>query len=228
MKKTTKTKVKHCIADAKNLMTKSMDTNGMSLNEILSSIDSHQSNDEMEDGPDFPSFVPIHTLQKIKETLGKKEIKVDDSGQEILVPVYAEEEKAKVIFGLLAERGINLLDHLEDCLGKVGYDVDMVDSINASVGRVGEMLRDICDLQYKKSKLENERTNLEIQKYKADLKKRELDIKEKAVEKGPSNTNVIAVGNAHELLKMMQSNKTLNDEIQEVDLIEGGEDGQEE
>ena len=64
---------------------------------------------------------PVNTLSKIKEILSAKKIIKDDSGKDQEVPVYQEDEKVKIIFGLLAEKGINLLDNLEKILEKDGY-----------------------------------------------------------------------------------------------------------
>ena len=92
------------------------------------------------------------------------------------------------------------------------------------MGRVSELLRDIGEMQYRKAKLENERTNLEIQKYKADLKKRELDIKERAADNGPSNTNVIAVGSTQDLLEIINGTKG-KEHIKEISILEEEDDG---
>jgi hypothetical protein len=161
----------------------------------------------------MPKHLPMNTLEKIKEKLGEKVKVKDEDGNEILQPIYKEEEKIKAIFGLLSERGLNLLDFLEKTLSEAGYTAQMVGSINETMDRTTQILRDIAEIQYRKAKLENERTHLEIQKYKADLKKREIEIKEKANENGSGNTNVIAVGNPSELIAIMEGKRNIQESV---------------
>jgi hypothetical protein len=141
----------------------------------------------------------------------------------ILAPLYNEEQKANVIFAMLAERGINLLDHLENCLAEVGYNTNVVMSINETMGKVADLMNNIGENQYRKAKLENERTHLEIQKYKADLKKREIEIKEQVAQQGPGNTNVIAVGSTSELLEIMSGNKGAENIVEVPEREDNGE-----
>jgi len=135
----------------------------------------------------------------------------------------SEEEKAKLIFALLAERGINLLDHLENCLAEVGFNANVVMSINETMKQVGNLMENIGESQFRQEKLKNERIHLEIQKYKADLKKREIDIKEKVADAGPGNTNIVAVGSASDLLEMMSGGDV---NVSETNVVES-EDGEE-
>lgn len=190
--------------------------NGIDVAEIFDMVTGNTDMDAV--GVDH---IPLHSLKEIKEKLGKKEVVAQEDGPDILQPIYNEEQKVQVIFGLLSEKGINLLDFLENVLAETGYNGKVLFSINETMGKVTELLRDISDMQYKKAKLENERTHLEIMKYKADLKKREIDIKEKAVDKnlGSSGTQVIAVGNPAELLAIMQGKKGVED-IAQADVVE--------
>lgn len=196
----TKKEVDSSIEENKKLMEDAKTKNGIDLDDILDIV-APSGDDDMLGGQS--THMPVNTLMIIKEKLGKKVIKKDEHGIDILAPLYDEEEKTKIIFQLLAERGINMLDHLEKILSVVGYNAAVVMSINETMGKVGTMMHEIGDLQYKKEKLKNERMHLEIQKYKADLKKREIDIKEKVADQGPSNNNIIAVGSANQLLEMM-------------------------
>jgi len=215
-----KKKVDDSIQETKKLMEDTKTANGVSVTDILSLLNGEAT--VPVDEEDSPQFIPIHTLKTIKEKLGVKVKKEDENGNVTFEPLHNEEEKAKMIFAMLAERGINLLDHLENCLSEVGYNSGVVISINETMSKVAEMLRDIGEIQYRKSKLDNERTHLEIQKYKADLKKREIEIKEKIADSGGGNTNVIAVGSAADLLSLMDGTKDIND-IQETKIIEDDE-----
>ena len=160
--------------------------------------------------------IPVHTLKQIKEKLGAKNEIVDADGNKMLQPLYDEEEKLKVIFGLLSERGLNILDYLENILNEQGFSEGLMMSINEAMGKTTEVLRDISEMQYKKAKLENERAYLEIQKYKADLKKREIEIKEQNNENNLSTrNNIIAVGSTSELMELINGNKSESD-IKEV------------
>jgi len=217
----TKKKVTKSIEDNKKLMEDVQANNGVSVNDIIGSLSDTPA--PVSDSDDGPEHLPIHTLNEIKEKLGKKVKKQDEDGNDIFVPLYDEEEKAKLIFALLAERGINLLDHLENCLAEVGFNANVVMSINDTMSKVGTMMQSIGDIQYRKAKLENERTHLEIQKYKADLKKREIDIKEKVADAGPGSTNIVAVGSASDLLDMMGGG-AIN--VSEANVVES-EDGEE-
>ena len=192
--------------DAKEKMEDVKTENGVGMKDIFELM-SLPSNDVPNEG----EHIPVHTLQKIKEQLGKKVKETDEEGNEVLKPLFDEEEKAKMIFGMLAERGINLLDYLEKHLGQEGFDSDVTFSINNTMEKVTTLLQSIGDMQYKKAKLENERSYLEIQKYKADLKKREIEIKEKKNEGGSGNTNVVAVGNPQELLALLSGEKNVED-----------------
>lgn len=215
-----KKKVHDGIGEAKKLMEDANAENGTSITDILAVISDKPT---VHSVPEHDGMhIPINTLQTIKKKLGEKVVKQDDDGNDILVPLYNEEEKAKLIFAMLAERGINLLDHLESCLSEVGYSEEVVSSINNTMGRVAETLRDIGEIQYRKAKLENERTHLEIQKYKADLKKREIEIKEQVANQGPSNTNVIAVGSTSELLALIGGERN-EDNIEESIIVKEDE-----
>jgi len=218
-----KKKVDDGIDEAKKLMEDAKAKNGVSVTDILSVLTGGAMPPSLDD--DEPQFLPVNTLKDIKEKLGEKKKVVAEDGTVSFEPLHNEEEKAKLIFALLAERGINLLDHLENCLAQVGYNANVVMSINETTSKVAEMLRDIGEIQYRKAKLDNERTHLEIQKYKADLKKREIDIKEKVADQGPSNTNIIAVGSANDLLEIMNGTKNA-DTIQEANVVEDN-DGEE-
>jgi len=218
----TKKEVIKGIKDNRKLIEDVQMNNGVNITDIISAISDTPV--PISDSEDGPQHLPIHTLNEIKEKMGKKVIRQDDNGDDILVPLYNEEEKAKLVFGMLAERGINLLDHLENCLAEVGFNAGVVMSINETMSKVGDMMHSIGEIQYRKEKLANERVHLEIQKYKADLKKREIDIKEKVADAGPSNTNIVAVGSASDLLELMGS-KNINN-IQEANII-GEDDGEE-
>jgi len=218
-----KKKVDDGIKDAKKLMEDAQAQNGCSIIDVLGVLGDGYVPSTIEQ--DEPVHIPINALKQIQEKLGEKVKRVDDVGNITFEPLHNEEEKAKMIFALLAERGINLLDHLENCLAQAGYHDKVVTSINDTMGKVAEMLRDIGEIQYRKAKLDNERTHLEIQKYKADLKKREIDIKEKIAETGPSNTNVIAVGSANDILEIINGSKGIEN-IQEAHVI-GDDDGEE-
>lgn len=161
---------------------------------------------------------PINTLEIIREKLASTK-QVDGAN----VSVYSEEDKVKIIFALLAEKGLNLLDSLEKVLEKDGYKYGsgsdggfeegsnkLVDNINDAFTNATNVLRDIAEIQYKKSKLELEKENLRIQDYKAKLKEKELLIKEKAINKqtgSSGNTNIIAVASQAELIALMKSQK---------------------
>ncbi len=204
-RKTNKTKVTESLHETKELMENANAENGVSVTDIMSML----SGDQLPANNDSESYVPIHTLQSIKDQLGKQVVKIDDSGNKIFENLYSQEKKAQLVFSLLAERGINLLDHLDTCLEEVGYNTSVVASINETMTKVAETLRNIGEIQFRKAKLENERTHLEIQKYKADLKKREIDIKEQVASQGNlgNGSQIIAVGSPQELLEIMNGEK---------------------
>ena len=199
------------ISTVKDLLSKVKGVNDVDITDILGIVPTTDE-EEME------GHIPVHQLTEIKSKLGEKKEVIKDDGSKFLEPLYTEEEKVKVIFGLLSERGINLLDYLERVLAENGFNTSLVMSINETMGKTTEVLRDIAEMQYRKAKLENERTHLEIQKYKADLKKREIEIKEREVDAGPGNTNIIAVGSTAELLEVMSGKN--HDKIKEVDIEE--------
>jgi hypothetical protein len=165
----------------------------------------------------------IHSLDIIKAKLSETKIIKNDRGIEESVPAYSEEDKVKIIFGLLAEKGLNLIDSLEKILERDGYKYalmgdgmmeegsnKLIENINETFSKTTDVLRDIAEMQYKKSKLELEKENLRIQDYKAKLKEKELTIKEKAINKqgnGSGNTNIIAVASQAELIALMKSQK---------------------
>jgi hypothetical protein len=215
-----KKKVDDGIEETKKLMEDAKAQNGVTVTDILAVLGGQPA--PVSGSDDGPQHLPIHTLNEIKKAMGARVKKVDEHGDEVFVPMYNEEEKAKIVFGMLAERGINLLDHLENCLAEVGYNTNVVMSINETMGKVADMLRDIGEIQYRKAKLENERSHLEIQKYKADLKKREIEIKEQVAQAGPSNNQIIAVGSTHELLELMNGNMG-TENIVEAPIIEDEE-----
>lgn len=186
------------------------------------------------------SHSTINPLTKIKEILASKKIIVNEAGLKEEVPVYAEDEKVKIIFALLAEKGLNLLDSLEGILEKDGYRYGsggdgsfeegsnkLVENINKTFEKTTDILREISEMQFKKSKLELEKENLRIQDYKAKLKEKELLIKEKAVNKAignSGNTNIIAVASQAELIALM---KKQNQEIEtkEAEIISEDSNG---
>jgi hypothetical protein len=165
------------------------------------------------------NFKPVNSLEQIKTKLTEKKKVVDeDTGEDILVPLYTEEEKVRAMFSLLSEKSLNLLDFIEGELENSGYDGKKIFAINETMDRVSNTLRDISEIQYRKAKLENEKVHLEIQKYKADLKKKELDIKEKSVEnKLPNTTNIVAVGSQAELMKLISDKR---DEVMDGESLE--------
>lgn len=207
------------IDNSKDLLDQVKAQNGMDIDAIFDLVKGSA------DSEDEATHIPLHSLKEIKEKLGKKEIVKQDDGPDLLQPIYNEEQKIQVIFGLLSEKGLNLLDFLENVLAETGYNGKVLFSINETMARTTEVLRDISEIQYKKAKLENERVHLEIQKYKADLKKREIDIKERSSEKNPGATNVIAVGNPAELLAIMRGKKGVDDIVQASVVEEEDEDG---
>lgn len=202
-KKPTRREAEKNMENTKEMLDKVKTQNGMDVNQIFDLVKSVS--DESEEGSS--THIPVHSLEEIKKKLGEKKVVKNDDGKEILQPVYQEEEKVKIIFGLLSEKGLNLLDFLEKILSETGYSAKVVTSINETFSRAAEVLRDISEMQYRKSKLENERAHLEIQKYKADLKRQEIEIKAKANEKESGNTNVIAVGSTSELLDILNGKK---------------------
>jgi hypothetical protein len=214
-------KVDKGIEDNKKAMEEAKANNGVNITDILTTLSNTPA--PVSDSKDGPDHLPIHTLNDIKKELSKKVVKQDDDGNDILAPLYNEEQKANVIFAMLAERGINLLDHLENCLAEVGYNTNVVMSINETMGKVADLMNNIGENQYRKAKLENERTHLEIQKYKADLKKREIEIKEQVAQQGPGNTNVIAVGSTSELLEIMSGNKGAENIVEVPEREDNGE-----
>lgn len=165
-----------------------------------------------------PDHIPINTLDIIREKLNATQ-QVNGS----VVPVYTDEDKVKIIFGLLAEKGMNLLDNLEKILERDGYKYTqmgdgvldegsnkLIENINDTFDKTTNVLRDIAEMQFKKSKLELEKENLRIQDYKAKLKEKELAIKEKIANKqtgSSGNTNIIAVATQAELIALMRSQK---------------------
>jgi len=204
------------IEDTKDLLGKVLSQSG-GMDEIFEII---QSVDEEDD--DELRHIPLHSLQEVKAKLSEKQIVEKDDGSSALEPIYSEEEKVKVIFGLLSEKGLNLLDYLEKVLSETGYNGKVLFSINETMSKTTEILRDIAEMQFRKAKLENERIHLQIQSRKADLKEREIQIKEKSVEKGAGGTQVIAVGNPAELLALMNGNKGIDD-IAEAEVVEEDE-----
>jgi len=204
------------IEDTKDLLGKVLSQSG-GMDEIFEII---QSVDEEDD--DELRHIPLHSLQEVKAKLSEKQIVEKDDGSSALEPIYSEEEKVKVIFGLLSEKGLNLLDYLEKVLSETGYNGKVLFSINETMSKTTEILRDIAEMQFRKAKLENERIHLQIQSRKEDLKEREIQIKEKSVEKGAGGTQVIAVGNPAELLALMNGNKGIDD-IAEAEVVEEDE-----
>jgi len=221
LKKKDKEEAHKGIDDTKELLDKVKSENGLDIAEIFDIVKASVDAEEEE-----PQHVPIHALEEIRAKLGEKIPVKDEEGNEVLQPVYSEEEKVKVIFGLLSEKGLNLLDFLEKVLAETGYNGKVLFSINETMSKTTEVLRDIAEMQYRKAKLENERVHLEIQKYKADLKKREIEIKERAVDQGPGDTNVIAVGNPAELLEIMRGKKGLDD-IKTAEIVDEPEEKEE-
>lgn len=183
--------------------------------------------------------VPINTLEIIRQKLA---VTKEENGSQ--VPVYTEEDKVKIIFGLLAEKGLNLLDNLEKILERDGYKYSqmgdgmmeegsnkLVENINDTFSKTTDILKEIAEMQFKKSKLELEKENLRIQDYKAKLKEKELAIKEKKLgTQSPNTTNVIAVGSQAELIAIMKGQKEALTAPKNVDIVveeEDIEDGEE-
>jgi len=206
------------IDNTKDLLDKVNGENGFDISQIFDIVKAAKE----DDNPDV-EHIPLHSLEQIKAKLGEKKLVKQEDGTEIMSPIYNEEEKVKAIFGLLSEKGLNLLDFLEKVLAETGYNGKVLFSINETMSKTTEILRDISEMQYRKAKLENERIHLEIQKYKADLKKREIDIKERTADQGGGSTNVIAVGNPAELLALMQGKKGIED-IDEAHIVEGDDE----
>jgi len=195
---------KDSIEDNKEILEKLHTESKFDIKKIFDVINLVSGGDPSEGGP---RHIPINALAEIKSKLAATKKETNENGDEILTPLYTEEEKVKVIFALLSERGLNLLDYLEKVIEEGGYSTEVVLAINNTMEKTSDVLRDISEMQYRKAKLENERINLEIQKYKADLKKREIEIKERKVEMGGPSTQVIAVGNPAELLEIMKGKK---------------------
>lgn len=211
LKKKDKEEADQKIDETKDLMSKVNSGAGVDLSKVFDLIKGSS-----EDDGEEISHIPMHTLQEIKKKLGEKKVVKNDEGEDILTPLYTEEEKVKVIFGLLSEKGLNLLDFLEKTLAETGYNGKVLFSINETMSKTTEILRDIAEMQYRKAKLENERIHLEIQKYKADLKKREIEIKENDPKKGSGGNNIIAVGNINDLMKIMNG----NEDVPEATIVE--------
>jgi hypothetical protein len=176
----------------------------------------------------------VHTLAEIREKLAATKKVKDENGVEVEKPVFAEDEKVRIIFGLLAEKGFNLLDSLEKILEKDGFRYQLmgdgsmeegsnplIKNINDTFEKTTSVLKEISEMQYKRSKLELEKENLRIQDYKAKLKEKELAIKEKAIMKGNTagNTNIIAVASQAELIALMKSQK--EETVKEVEVDDG-------
>jgi hypothetical protein len=193
------------ISKSKDILNQLKNKNNVDIQDIIETI-------EETEETSLSQHVPIHTLKEIKSKLGKQVAVKDDDGNEMMKPLYTEEEKVKVIFGLLSERGINMLDYLDEVLKETGFHPSIIEQINETMGKTTELLRDISDIQYKRAKLENERSYLEIQKYKADLKKREIELKENKADLSKGNTNnIIAVGSMDELMNLMGGKKEVDD-----------------
>lgn len=179
---------------------------------------------------------PVNTLEIVRQKLSETKKIKDEQGIEQTVPVYSEEDRVKIIFGLLAERGLNLLDNLEKILEKDGYRYNqmsdgmmeegsnkLIENINDTFSKTTDVLKEISEMQFKKAKLELEKENLRIQDYKAKLKEKELAIKEKAVNKATGssgNTNIIAVASQAELIALMKSQNNQPEIEKEAEVID--------
>lgn len=218
MKKEEKEKLHSDSDKAKELLKEIQATNGISVEDIINKVNEDNIPLPTIDNPapvaipspdydeDEPTHVPINALSEIKAKFGQKQEVVNEkTGIKELKPVYTEDEQMKMLFGVLSERGINLLDYLEKVLQTSGYSGKVVFSINETLDKTTNILRDIADIQYKKQKLQNDAKNLQIQEYKANLKKEELEIKRMAIENQnqPTGNNIIAVGSQEELLRIL-------------------------
>jgi predicted HTH domain antitoxin len=179
---------------------------------------------------------PVNTLEIVRQKLSETRKIKDEQGIEQTVPAYSEEDKVKIIFSLLAERGLNLLDNLEKILEKDGYRYNqmgdgmmeegsnkLIENINDTFSKTTDVLKEIAEMQFKKSKLELDKENLRIQDYKAKLKEKELQIKEKALMKhNPTggNTNIIAVASQSELIALMKSQQSQPVVEKEAELLD--------
>lgn len=201
----------------------------INIEEIFGIVQSTQSNNSPSTTKKKDHKI-VHTLEEIKSKLASTKKIKDENGTEIEKPMFEEDEKVRIIFGLLAEKGFNLLDSLEKILEKDGYRYQLmgdgsmeegsnglIKNINDAFEKTTNVLKEISEFQYKKSKLELERENLRIQDYKAKLKEKELAIKEKSISKGSSvgNTNIIAVASQAELIALM---KTQSNTVKEVEV----------
>lgn len=220
LKKADKEKVHKNISNAKELLGEVKMSNEVDMGEIFNLIRPENNEIEEYEDEELVQHVPIHKLKEIREKMGeKKEIYNPETDKTEIVPKFSEDEKIKLVFSMLSEKGLNLLDYLEGVLAEAGYDGKVVFSINETFDKVTNVLKDISEMQYNKSKLDLEQQHINIQKYKADLKLREIELKEKAQDDNPSTQNIIAVGSPSELLEILDKNKkgTQEVEVTEVD-----------
>ena len=220
---------------AKELLREVQATNGISVEDIINKVNEDNIPVPTIDGqgstsitsPDYdedePEYVPTNTLAEIKAKFGlKKEVTDEKTGLKELVPVYTEDDQLKMLFGLLSERGVNVLDYLEKILQSTGYSSKVVFSINETLDKTTNILRDIADMQFKKQKLINESRNLGIQEFKANLKKEELEIKRMAVEnaKGTTGSNIIAVASPTAILEALSQGGVKDANIEVIETKE--------
>lgn len=207
-------KAKNGCSSSKETLENAKLQNGFDLSDLLGGGGSGEADVE---------FLPTKTMKLIREQFGKtKEVVNEETGEKEIVPLYSEEKKIEAMMGLMCERGMNIMDFLEELLAEGGYSSKVLFSINETFDKTTNILRDMVDLQYKKEKLKNDRTHLEIMKYKADLKKREIDLKEKSMDEGISDDTIIAVASPAELMRLMKEGKISN-AVEEAEVVEEDE-----
>ena len=202
-------KAKNGCSEGKEMLQKAQIQNGFDLSALFGGDGGGDSDVE---------FLPMKTMKVIREQFGKKkEVVNEETGETEIVPLYDEEKKVEAMMALMCERGMNIMDYLEELLAEGGYSSKVLFSINETFDKTTNILRDMVDLQYKKEKLKNDRTHLEIMKYKADLKKREIDLKEKSMNEGISEDAIIAVASPAELMKVMKEGRLPVTQVDEED-----------
>ena len=116
------------IDSTKELLDQVKANNGFNVDEIFDLVKG-----KIEDEEEGVNHIPLHSLMEIKKKLGEKVAVPQEDGPDILQPVYNEEQKVQVIFGLLSEKGLNLLDFLENVLAETGYNGKVLFSINETM-----------------------------------------------------------------------------------------------
>lgn len=194
------------LEDSKELLREVKVENNFDIAKIFGAIERVES--ESSDGVNV--HLPVNTLEVIKKKLSETKVEVNpDTGEEILVPVIKEEEKVKAIFSMLADKGLNVLDFIERELAQNGFDSKILFALNESFDRATGVLKDICDIQYRKAELDIKRSKLEIERNKLELRKREVDIRERK-ELGSDNAKeVLATASPAEMLQMLNGQGTI-------------------